>query len=107
MVRAVVNGTSVNGNCNNGSWTVLNGTRDFYNVYDFIDFHPFPPDPSNFQIPDGVYCEGFIGANKTVPKIPPLFSMDLEWTSNRYNIVMSWQVSLSDLFDFRCEILKT
>ena len=101
IVRAVVNGTSVNANCSNGRWTLLNGTHDFYNVYDFFDFHPGPQDPSSFQLPDGVFCKGFKGANKTLPKFPPVFSIEFEFMSSQRNTLMSWQVSVClDKFHF-------
>ena len=95
IVRAVLNGISVNVNCINGRWTPLDGTQELYEVYDFFDFRPGPQDPSSFQLPDGVYCKGLKGANKTTPKMPQVFSMDFENTITHYNVVISWQVSIS------------
>lgn len=92
VVRAVANGTSVN---HHG----LNGTHDFYHVYDFFNFRPGPPDPSSFQLPEGLFCAGLKGANKTEPKVPPVFSMELELVSrgrvaNRtQHVVSNLQVS--------------
>lgn len=87
VIRATVNGTSLNVTYSNGN--LVNETHDFFNVYDFIDFHPGPQDPSTYQIPEGVYCEGYKGANKTKPKLPPVFSMELEMTSKHFNVVFS------------------
>ena len=97
VVRAVVNGTSLNFKMNftSGRFTLLNDTHDFYHVYDFFNFRPGPQDPASFQLPEGVYCKGLKGANKTVPKLPSsVFSMEFEFTSSRYNTLSSWQVSV-------------
>ena len=95
VVRVVANGTSVKTKCINDRWTLLDGTEEFYEVYDLFDFRPGPQDPLSFQLPSGVYCKGLKGANKTAPKMPAVFSMDFENTMARYNIVISWQVSMS------------
>ena len=95
VVRVVANGTSVKTKCINDRWTLLDGTEEFYEVYDLFDFRPGPQDPSSFQLPSGVYCKGLKGANKTVPKLPSsVFSMEFEITSSRYNTLSSWQVSV-------------
>lgn len=86
---------------------VINGTRaarppggadyHFYHVYDFYNFRPGSPDPSNFQLPGGYYCMGLKGENKTVPKVPSVFSMEFEsvWSRNNSNYtVSSWQVCI-------------
>ncbi|KAK2573111.1 hypothetical protein P5673_002147 [Acropora cervicornis] len=91
VVRAVVNGTFPAHSYRNGTQVQTNGTTKFFNVYDFIDFHPGSRDPSIYQIPEGVYCEGYKGSNKTVPKMPPLFALDFEFTGNHYNVVISGQ----------------
>lgn len=92
VVRAVVNGSFPAHGYRNGTQVQLNGTTKFFNVYDFMDFHPGSRDPSIYQIPEGVYCEGYKGSNKTVPKMPHVFALDLELTGNHYNVVISWQV---------------
>ena len=101
VVRAVVNGTSLNVHFNrhNHTISVLNSTHDFYHVYDFFDFQPGPPDPSNFQLPEGLYCKGLKGANKTVPKVPPVFSMEFESVGGyrNNNTVFSGQVSVQQI----------
>ena len=87
VVRAVINGTR--------SATTNFSAHAFYHVYDFIDFHPGPPDPSNFQLPDGYYCLGLKGENKTVPQVPSNFSMEFEtvWSRNNSNYTVSnWKV---------------
>lgn len=70
VVRAVINGTR--------SATPHFSAHAFYHVYEFIDFHPGSPDPSNFQLPEGYYCQGLKGENKTVPQVPSAFSMEFE-----------------------------
>ena len=99
VIRAVINGTSLNFQWNNGTIVVLNSTHDFYHVYDFFNFQPGPPDPTNFQLPEGFYCAGLKGANKTFPKLPQVFSMEFEALSRRTNYTVSnWQVSLLWIF---------
>lgn len=70
VVRAVINGTR--------SATPHFSAHAFYHIYEFIDFHPGSPDPSNFQLPEGYYCQGLKGENKTVPQVPSAFSMEFE-----------------------------
>lgn len=91
VVRAVVNGSFPAHIYRNGTQVQTNGTTKFFNVYDFMDFHPGSRDPSIYQIPEGVYCEGYKGSNKTVPKMPPVFALDFEFTGNHHNTVISWQ----------------
>lgn len=91
VVRAVINGTR-------SARTHGGVPHDFYHVYDFFNFHPGPPDPSNFQLPGGYYCVGLKGENKTVPKVPSVFSVEYEtvWSGNHSNqtlyVVSSWKV---------------
>ena len=90
VVRAVINGTR--------SATPHFSAHAFYHVYDFIDFHPGSPDPSNFQLPEGYYCQGLKGENKTVPQVPSAFSMEFEAVtvlsrnSYRNYTVSTWKV---------------
>lgn len=88
VVRAVINGTRV-------ARMPGGADHDFYHVYDFYNFRPGSPDPSNFQLPGGYYCAGLKGENKTVPKVPSVFSMEFEsvWRRNNSNYtVLSWKV---------------
>ena len=90
VVRAVINGTR--------SARPHASAHTFYHVYDFIDFHPGSPDPSNFQLPEGYYCQGLKGENKTVPQVPSAFSLELETVTalsrNSYGnyTVSTWKV---------------
>ena len=91
VVRAVINGTRFA--------TPHTSAHAFYHVYDFIDFQPGPPDPSNFQLPDGYYCQGLKGENKTVPQVPSAFSLEFEIVTgvssrNSYlnHTVLTWKV---------------
>ena len=100
VVRAVINGTS--------SARPHVSAHTFYHVYDFIDFHPGPPDPSNFQLPDGYYCQGLRGENKTVPRVPSAFSMEFETVvhgssrNSHWNYTVStWKVHVASI----CEML--
>ncbi|XP_022783537.1 uncharacterized protein LOC111324282 [Stylophora pistillata] len=68
VVRAVINGTS----------SRRGALHDFYHVYDFFNFRPGSPNPSEFQLPSGYFCVGLKGLNKTVPKVPPAFTVNFE-----------------------------
>lgn len=87
VVRAVINGTR--------SATPHTSAHAFYHVYDFIDFQPGPPDPSNFQLPDGYYCQGLKGENKTVPQVPSAFSLEFEIVTGVSSRNSNWNHTVS------------
>lgn len=88
VVRAVYNGTSVRGGA----------SHDFYNIYDFFNFRPGSPNPSEFQLPSGYFCAGLKGLNKTVPKVPSAFSVNFEMVlrgtrrNRTFFVDSNWQV---------------